>query len=190
MSFGSPGEASSVSDKDMANTNTVEGAPSDEEMRPLPDGGLQTVMPDWLRRPPAWRNLPAKEAGEASSLPEPDTSIIDPRTLIDVADLPQWLQEIAARGGESSPSPERVVTALTHEDNAMQTNDPNNTETPVANERTVPFEPVDKKKWSVPEKETRIYGGGPPKGRSQTLMLAIAAVVIILLIILFVALMM
>lgn len=81
---------------------------SDEEMRPLPDGGLSESLPEWLRRPPAWRNLPRREdpAGtlpdQKKSLPEPDTSVIDPRELITVEDLPQWLQDIAARETEST----------------------------------------------------------------------------------------
>lgn len=70
--------------------------------RPIPDGGLADAMPDWLRRPPAWRNLPrtttpATAVPSRPPLPDPDTSIIDPRTLVSVDDLPAWLREIAAR---------------------------------------------------------------------------------------------
>lgn len=73
--------------------------------RPMPDGGLAEAMPDWLRRPPAWRETSARHAKEA---PTPDTSPIDPRTLIDVEDLPVWLQRIAQRPGER---PDRVKVA-------------------------------------------------------------------------------
>ncbi len=71
-----------------------DAAPSDEPFgRPLPDGGLADAMPDWLRRPPAWRDPTAG----GSYLPPPDTSPIDPSTLIDVEDLSPWLQRIARR---------------------------------------------------------------------------------------------
>lgn len=72
--------------------------PSPEELRPLPDGGLGTAMPDWLRRPPAWRDLKPREVTATHDLPAPDTSVIDPRAFVDLADLPPWLQAIAARG--------------------------------------------------------------------------------------------
>lgn len=79
----------------------------DEEMRPLPDGGLSSSMPDWLRRPPAWRDLPHKnDPPDEGSLPEPDTSVIDPRKLVTVDDLPQWLRDIAAREPEPVPGSE------------------------------------------------------------------------------------
>lgn len=67
--------------------------------RPMPDGGLAEAMPDWLRRPPAWRETTARSSKAA---PIPDTSPIDPRTLIDVEDLPIWLQRIAQRPAERS----------------------------------------------------------------------------------------
>ena len=65
--------------------------------RPMPDGGLAEAMPEWLRRPPAWRETTARR-GKAA--PTPDTSPIDPRTLIGVEDLPDWLQRIAQRPAE------------------------------------------------------------------------------------------
>jgi hypothetical protein len=76
----------------------AEIGPSPDELRPLPDGGLATAMPDWLRRPPAWRDLKPRDDLIKRDLPEPDTSVIDPRTFVDLADLPPWLQAIAARG--------------------------------------------------------------------------------------------
>lgn len=80
-----------------------------EEFRPIPDGGLKDAMPGWLKRPPAWRNMPTAEQRHERTLPEPDTSEIDPRTLVDVSDLPQWLQTIAARGEVSVPEPDETV---------------------------------------------------------------------------------
>lgn len=80
-----------------------------EHMRPIPDGGLKDAMPSWLKRPPAWRDLPTAEQRHERSLPEPDTSEIDPRSLVDVTDLPQWLQAIAARGDIPVPVPDASV---------------------------------------------------------------------------------
>lgn len=66
---------------------------------PIPDGGLTEAMPDWLRRPPAWRTLPDREVTppvpEATGdLPEPDESVIDPRTFLGDDDLPEWLRTL------------------------------------------------------------------------------------------------
>lgn len=80
-----------------------------EELRPIPDGGLKDTMPGWLKRPPAWRNMPSAEQRHERTLPEPDTSEIDPKTLVDVNDLPQWLQTIAARGEVPVPTPDQTV---------------------------------------------------------------------------------
>jgi hypothetical protein len=185
MSFGNPGEDSSVADRDTT-THTDEEVSLEEEMRPLPDGGLQSEMPDWLRRPPAWRNLERDASGEERQLPEPDTSVIDPRTLVDIGDLPQWLQEVAARHGERSRPTQHVVTGHIEEDGVMQTNDQNNSDTPNATDRQVAFEPVDKKRWAIPEEETKVYGGGPPKGRNTMMLVAVGAIaLIVILVILF-----
>jgi hypothetical protein len=80
-----------------------------EQMRPIPDGGLKDAMPSWLKRPPAWRDLPTAEQRHERGLPEPDTSEIDPRSLVDVSDLPKWLQAIAARGDIPVPVPDPSV---------------------------------------------------------------------------------
>ena len=80
-----------------------------EEMRPIPDGGLKDAMPSWLKRPPAWRSMPSAEERHERTLPEPDTSEINPKTLVDVSDLPQWLQAIVDRGANSVPEPDEAV---------------------------------------------------------------------------------
>ena len=80
-----------------------------DTMRPIPDGGLKDSMPAWLKRPPAWRNMPTAEERHERTLPEPDTSVIDPHTLLDVSDLPQWLQAIAERGNLPAPEPDPVI---------------------------------------------------------------------------------
>lgn len=80
-----------------------------DTMRPIPDGGLKDAMPAWLKRPPAWRNMPTAEERHERTLPEPDTSVIDPHSLLDVSDLPQWLQAIAERGNLPAPEPDPVI---------------------------------------------------------------------------------
>lgn len=69
----------------------------DEQLPPIPDGGLAESMPDWLRRPPAWRTLQDSEVmqpepARAGKLPDADSSVIDPRTLLTDDDLPEWLR--------------------------------------------------------------------------------------------------
>lgn len=80
-----------------------------EDLRPIPDGGLKDTMPGWLKRPPAWRSMPTAEQRHERTLPEPDTSEIDPKSLVDVSDLPKWLQTIAARGEIPVPEPDQTV---------------------------------------------------------------------------------
>lgn len=72
----------------------------DADRPSIPDGGLGVTMPDWLQRPPAWRGMAVREP-ERRDLQPPDTSVIDPRTMLDLGDLPVWLQRIAARSVES-----------------------------------------------------------------------------------------
>lgn len=74
--------------------------PHDEgKMPPIPDGGLSESMPEWLRRPPAWRTLRDTDVVQtepvaAERLPEPDPSVIDPRTFLADDDLPLWLRNM------------------------------------------------------------------------------------------------
>lgn len=68
----------------------------DLDHRPIPTDGLDESMPDWLQRPPAWRGMTVREPARRD-LPPPDTSVIDPRTMLELGDLPVWLQRIAAR---------------------------------------------------------------------------------------------
>ena len=177
-----------MSERDTMKDTTAEEVPSDEEMRPLPDGGLTEGLPDWLRRPPAWRNLSRKERGEGAgeaeqSLPEPDTSLIDPRTLVDVADLPAWLQQIATRGEKPALVAPETDHDSTLKGETMQTGDQDRNQTPETEERTVEFTPVDKKKWEVPEEETKVYGGGPPMGPNMVMMVGAVAVILIIVLI-------
>lgn len=96
-----------MSERETPNQVKNAGEDASDEMRPLPDGGLGASMPDWLRKPPAWRNLSRPEDAPepaAKDLPEPDTSVIDPRTLVDLDDLPSWLQDLAARSSDEPPA--------------------------------------------------------------------------------------
>ncbi len=71
--------------------------------RAIPDGGLSSAMPDWLQQTPSWKRPP--EPTSVRSIPAPDTSVIDPRTLIDIDDLPQWLQAVSSREpGKRTPT--------------------------------------------------------------------------------------
>ena len=86
--------------------------------RAIPDGGLGSAMPEWLQETPSWKRSP--EPPPVRSIPAPDTSVIDPRTLIDIDDLPQWLQAVSSREpGKRTPTvapadPETPV-AIAHE---------------------------------------------------------------------------
>lgn len=92
-------------------------APRDDQpepdMPPIPDGGLSTAMPEWLRRPPAWRTLPDREEAraatvESTNLPQADTSAIDPRTFIQDNDLPEWLRSMRRSAPNPGVQPESI----------------------------------------------------------------------------------
>lgn len=94
----------------------------EDRLPPIPDGGLSESMPEWLRRPPAWRTLPdadvvQREPERSGELPEADSSVIDPREFLVDDDLPEWLRRFgqSARGvgapeGRPSASAETVTT--------------------------------------------------------------------------------
>ncbi|CAA9585209.1 MAG: hypothetical protein AVDCRST_MAG59-5392 [uncultured Thermomicrobiales bacterium] len=78
-----------------------------ELLPPLPDGGLASAMPDWLRHAPTRGASGASGAtvgggtsgvdGTSASLPpvaRPD--VFDPTTLLTANDLPAWLRALAA----------------------------------------------------------------------------------------------
>jgi hypothetical protein len=76
----------------------------------IPDGGLGSSMPEWLRRPPTWKQV--ADAPPTQQVPEPDTSLIDPATFLEIDDLPAWLQAVARRveahaaADRAAPAPE------------------------------------------------------------------------------------
>lgn len=101
-------------------------ARDEDRMPPIPDGGLSESMPEWLRRPPAWRTLKDSEVVQpeptrTASLPEADTSEIDPRTFLTDDDLPVWLRKMGpgrrgvdpAQVGDDEPvsAPESTQTS-------------------------------------------------------------------------------
>lgn len=167
-----------MSDRETSSIESSEqgASPPEEELRPLPDGGLTETMPEWLRRPPAWRDLARKDDGETGVrvLPEPDTSVIDPRTFVELTDLPAWLQAISSRGENPAQPEEADLPPNSQEDQAVQSEDQ-------TSEREVPFEPVGGANSGIPNEETKVYGGGPPAG--PNMMMVAAAVVVILIVI-------
>lgn len=189
--------------RDVDNTGAgqvpAEPAPEGKEaMRPIPDGGLQQSMPEWLRRPPAWRNLPKREEAvspvstgissglSARELPAPDTSEIDPRSLVDIADLPQWLQEVAARADARPAALVMIEPDLPQEEpkESLMTDPENRNPVEIGTERSIPFEPVDKRFKNVPEHETKTYGGGVPKQGVNPVVSGVIALAIIVVLVL------
>lgn len=79
------------------------------DRRPIPDGGLGSSMPEWMRQTPSWKR--DSEPAVVRSVPDADTSVIDPSELIDIDDLPQWLQAIASRvaGPVEAPAPADAI---------------------------------------------------------------------------------
>ena len=74
--------------------------------RAIPDGGLGSAMPEWLQQTPSWKRPP--ELPAARSIPAPDVSVIDPRQLIDIDDLPEWLQAVSTRTVEPARVTQKV----------------------------------------------------------------------------------
>ena len=74
--------------------------------RSIPDGGLSSAMPEWLQQTPSWKRPP--ELPAARSIPAPDASVIDPRQLIDIDDLPEWLQAVSSRNVEPARVTQKV----------------------------------------------------------------------------------
>lgn len=110
----------------------------DEQLPPIPDGGLAQSMPDWLRRPPAWRTLHDTEIEQpkpatTGELPEADTSVIDPRTFLTDDDLPAWLRRFGALSRPVSSKAE-----AREDDDAVASNDEPDGERAVAPVATVP----------------------------------------------------
>ena len=78
---------------------TIESVARDIPAPVIPDGGLGDALPEWLRTTPSWTKAP--DAPRA--IPEPDTSVIDPASLVTIDDLPAWLRAVAARSASKRP---------------------------------------------------------------------------------------
>jgi len=119
-------------------------AGASREGSPIPDGGLSSAMPAWLRQPPAWKRADAPRPARTS--PPPDASVIDIRTMLDVDDLPQWLRAVAQRDS-SQATPGNAIRL--HEPEAGLSDGSGDTltlATPVQAE--IQHEPVDAAKTS------------------------------------------
>ncbi|MGC4105440.1 MAG: hypothetical protein QM753_03670 [Thermomicrobiales bacterium] len=155
-----------MSDEPRKETTTDDDPAATPDAGPIiPDGGLTDAMPDWLRRPPAWRGIPVPDlpmppdaTGESApdavaddalanaptpdapdatpvpdaegemrtpkTLPPPDTSPIDPTSLVELDDLPAWLIGIGKRhlpdtpaeAADAVPVPEAETPGLSNDD--------------------------------------------------------------------------
>jgi hypothetical protein len=90
----------------LAETDEWDAAAELPPLPPLPDGGLGSSMPSWLREPP-----------QVSSPITPDTPPgprTDPRTFLSDDDFPQWLRDLASRRDAPGNTP-AVPAAATGE---------------------------------------------------------------------------
>ena len=116
----------------------------EEQLPPIPDGGLSESMPEWLRRPPAWRTLQDREVVQpdpvrTGDLPERDTSVIDPRTFLTDADLPEWIHALDQRPNSSDAAAVEAQSEIQDEDIAAPAA---TIAGPVAASRFVPRSPI------------------------------------------------
>jgi hypothetical protein len=82
----------------MADWNTP-ASETDDELPPIPDGGLRTSMPAWLKTAPAWA---------AHTIPAPDHSPIDPATLVREEDVPKWMRDLSRHMRERAAAASRL----------------------------------------------------------------------------------
>jgi hypothetical protein len=156
---------------------------------PIPDGGLADSMPEWLRRPPAWRTLPDRdvvqtEPVETAALPEPDTSVIDPRTFLSDDDLPLWLRNLgrgragtvvhepAVAGPESRPELEALRTEETPTSRFVPATPPAPPEASASQPRALPERPT-----AAAPSPRWWQGGGMVTLLAALLLIAIVAIV-------------
>lgn len=76
------------------------GAPEQEPLPPIPDGGLSEVMPGWLRQPPST----ATSAATAEHPADTPVADLDPAGFLTEDDLPDWLRQLSATAGPPAPS--------------------------------------------------------------------------------------
>jgi hypothetical protein len=92
----------------------IDGAPSGEELPPLPDGGLSVVMPSWLQQAPS-RPTRART---------PET--VDFTSLTSGIEVPEWLSELSRRveSGNAPHSSEERPLAEAVVEHAPEVGDP------------------------------------------------------------------
>ena len=110
----------------LAETDEWDAAAELPPLPPLPDGGLHSSMPSWLREPPApsgTASLPSMRVIAPTSPVElaPLGPRADPRSFLTEDDFPQWLRDFAARredaagrSVESSDTPLAAAVAIQH----------------------------------------------------------------------------
>lgn len=86
----------------LAEIDEWEATADPPPLPPLPDGGLASAMPSWLREPPAAvaAAIPVHPSVTAAPEPPPLGPVADPRTFLTDDDFPQWLHDLAARQKE------------------------------------------------------------------------------------------
>jgi hypothetical protein len=97
----------------LAATDEWESGAELPPLPPLPDGGLASSMPSWLREPPrlAVTELPAPAAIAAGDDAPPLGPHADPRTFLSDDDFPQWLRDLATRESARSAQTGTETTA-------------------------------------------------------------------------------
>jgi hypothetical protein len=92
----------------LAETDEWDAAAELPPLPPLPDGGLHSSMPTWLREPPersVAESLPLTRVVASPRIenPAPLGPRADPRTFLTDDDFPRWLRDLAARRDEAAP---------------------------------------------------------------------------------------
>ena len=84
----------------------MDAADAQKPLPPLPDGGLQASMPEWLRSAP--------QTGQATTLehaPAADPDTIDLRSFLSADDLPEWVRRLAAERERQPSAPNSSTIA-------------------------------------------------------------------------------
>jgi hypothetical protein len=94
----------------LAGTDEWDAAAELPPLPPLPDGGLHSSMPSWLREPPeltAADSLPLRSVVVSPRIEDPASlgPRVDPRTFLTDDDFPRWLRDLAARRDARSADP-------------------------------------------------------------------------------------
>ena len=94
----------------LAATDEWDAAADLPPLPPLPDGGLATSMPDWLRDAPAVasQSPPRMRRTSPAQTSAPLGPRADPRTFLSDDDFPRWLRDLAARQQARSIAPSDV----------------------------------------------------------------------------------